>query len=1286
MPGRIRHKHGSTAASKSGGGHTKGRTTGKGHGHGGDSFACMEMLCKAFEMAPHIVLVFGRDRFLFVNSHFEKVSGYRREDICQAGFDQFSIFAPEDRRGIRSEIRGVLRGRRQPAREVRILTEDGQILFCTLTTRHITVGHAEAVLATLTDITAEKRAVRDILKAKDKYQDYLDALPILVAVLDSSGRILVANSMAAKTLGSGRHRLVGLDLASSFLSPESAAAFRERMSGANNGSAAAEMHLYTLIAEDGSSRQVYLHLSPLRSSDERVAGWVVSGLDAGREMALRDHVESVERKYMSLFRQIPIGIYRTTPDGRVLIANPAMVRMAGYSSFEELAAAGIKEDSFHPDTPRKAFLEAVESKGRVRNFESRWVRPDGTTICVRETAWAVRDDDGKTLYYDGIVEDITEQTTARSDLDWQMEFERLVTGIALLFMSAEPSAADSVITESLKQIGEFLDLDRGYVFLYRDNMLFQDNTHEWTREGVEPQKDRLQNLRAEDFCWSNAQIRDERIIAIPRVSDLPPEAAMEKAEFEREAIKSLIMVPMVVGKDILGFLGFDSVRTEREWPERVTNLLSLVAEVLGNAIVRRRQQVLLLRRLEIEKAIISASMRLINVAPESLDGALASSLAEIGGVMQADGAAILKFAGPGLDMETVQAWARDECAQAAGQAVSTLSKLNQESRGSLAAGRILRSSRRNPQPGILDASAGFGAACNVICIPFAGGREKFCIAFLSMADSPPWGEWGEEEESLLRIFSEMLGGVFERVGTARELQKERALFTTLMDNIPDHIYFKDSQSRFIRVNRAMYRDHGFERQEDVIGKTDFDLFTEEHARQAYADEQEIVRGGEPMVGKEEKETWPDGSVTWVSSTKLPLYDQDGRIVGTFGVSRDVTERKCAEEERRKLELQMQHAQRLESLGVLSGGIAHDFNNLLMGILGNLSLALGHVTQESPGWSNIKQAETAALRAAELTNQMLAYSGRSKPDFKPLNLTKLVREMSHLLEVSISKKIELRREFQDPIPLVDGDAAQIRQVIMNLITNASDAIGDRKGTITIKTALTDCSKSYLAGCYINDNLPAGPYVFLEVSDTGCGMDAKTMERMFDPFFTTKVRGRGLGLAAVLGIVRAHKGTLKVYSEPGRGTTFRVLFPCSASGFESEESGREEEKPWRGEGLVLVVDDDEIIRGVSEQLLRKAGFDTICAPDGKSALETIRQKAGSLAAMLVDVTLPEMSGQELIERIRAIDCKTPVVLMSGYNEQTATENMKPGLYQAFVQKPFNMQALATAMKDAMKPAGS
>ena len=387
---------------------------------------------------------------------------------------------------------------------------------------------------------------------------------------------------------------------------------------------------------------------------------------------------------------------------------------------------------------------------------------------------------------------------------------------------------------------------------------------------------------------------------------------------------------------------------------------------------------------------------------------------------------------------------------------------------------------------------------------------------------------------------------------------------------------------------------------------------------------------------------------------------------------------------------MRHAQKLESLGLLAGGIAHDFNNILMAILGSADLALDELSPMSPARDNLQTIVKASKRAAELAKQMLAYSGKGRFVVEPIDAGGLIEEISHLLEVSISKKSVLKHNLAQNLPTFDGDVTQIRQIIMNLITNASEAIGDKSGVIALSTGAMDCDRAYLDD--INEVVRAGldppsegVYTYIEVADTGCGMDAETIEKVFDPFFTTKFTGRGLGMSAVLGIVRGHKGVLKITSEVGKGTTFKVLFPANElldNDFAVRRKSEAEGGKWCGSGTVLIADDEETVCTVGKQMLERLGFSVLTAPDGREALKVFREHADEFVCVLLDLTMPHMDGEEAFRAMRRLHPGVRVILCSGYNERDATQRFAGKGLAGFIQKPYNMTTLREKLTEVLR----
>ena len=515
------------------------------------------------------------------------------------------------------------------------------------------------------------------------------------------------------------------------------------------------------------------------------------------------------------------------------------------------------------------------------------------------------------------------------------------------------------------------------------------------------------------------------------------------------------------------------------------------------------------------------------------------------------------------------------------------------------------------------------------------------------------------------------------------VRESEARFRAVVDTVPAAIRIYDG-SRVVFANEASSVMSGYSR-EEILAPGWLDLIVAPEDRSALAERERRRLNGERVASQSTNRiVRKDGQVRWVQSDYVPITF--GGRPALLAASIDITERKRAEEERRKLELTIQDAQKLESLGALAGGVAHDFNNVLAAVLGNAGLALMELPANSPTRETVHAIEIAAQRAAELTRQMLAYSGKGRFVIEPTNLSLLVEETENLLEVAASKRLTLSYQLGANLPLIDADASQLRQVLINLVTNASDAIGDGDGVISVRTGTHFADRAYLAETYLDASLPEGEYVYVEVTDTGSGMDEETIARIFDPFFSTKFTGRGLGLAAVLGIVRGHHGAIRISSVLGSGTTFRVLFPVGvtvgsptpgatpapAVEVVSERAG--------SRYRVLVVDDDDIVRSVTRRILEHSGYAVSTAHDGPEALAAFeREELPDL--VLLDMTMPGMDGDATFRELQRIDRRVPVVLMSGYSEADATEQFTDKGLAGFIQKPFHTADLLNLIRDAL-----
>jgi PAS domain S-box-containing protein len=745
-----------------------------------------------------------------------------------------------------------------------------------------------------------------------------------------------------------------------------------------------------------------------------------------------------ERRFREIFEHSMIGMYRTTPDGRILLANDAMVRMVGLENLEQLKTRNLEHGSYMSPESRNRFKELIEGDGEVVGLEDVWKKEDGSELHVRESARCVRNDRGEVLFYEGTVEDITERK--KIEEAYHQIVDHSAQGLSIV--------QDGRIVFANRALCEM----NGYVLEEMLSMSVEE-----VRNTIHPEDQPL--------VWER-----------------------HKKRLEGEQL--------VDHYEVRGVRKDGSLHWIEMHPSRI--------EYLGKPAI--------------QTALIDITQR--KIAEEAL-------------------------------------------------------------------------------------------------------RET------------------------------------------------REINDTVFENASDALYIVDlNTSQIVDCNPAGVRFFEAESKHQVIGRRGFEMRartpTQEELDELYVG----VEQGRPYSAEMEYVTLK-GNHVWASllCNRLPVRNQRLILIRIA----DITERKRNEDERRELEAQVQHAQKLESLGVLAGGIAHDFNNLLMGVLGNAGLALMDLPQASPVRESVLEIETAGQRAAELCRQLLAYSGRGKFDNKPLSLSALVSEMGRLLEVSVTKKAAVRYELAQDLPPVEADPTQIRQVIMNLITNASEALEDNEGTITLRTGLRYCDSEDLRGAVLNEQLPEGDYVFVEVADTGCGMDAETLAKIFDPFFTTKFSGRGLGMAAVIGIVRGHRGTIRVQSEKGKGTVFTVLFPPSQKVVGEDLAPLPTSAIPRVEGAALVIDDEESVRNLGKTLLQRVGFTVTAAEDGRAGLDLFLENPRAWRMVLLDLTMPRMSGVEVFKQIVAHRPDLPVLLSSGYNE----EDIEKDLFQlgrvSFLQKPYSPQAL-------------
>ncbi|MFO0588765.1 MAG: response regulator [Polyangiaceae bacterium] len=522
-----------------------------------------------------------------------------------------------------------------------------------------------------------------------------------------------------------------------------------------------------------------------------------------------------------------------------------------------------------------------------------------------------------------------------------------------------------------------------------------------------------------------------------------------------------------------------------------------------------------------------------------------------------------------------------------------------------------------------------------------------------------------QADTLGRANVSLAAEVVERRRAEEALRASEAQWRSLVQSSPDYVVTIDGEGRITFVNRPdpkMGLVSG-RRIFEIAPPTSHPALREQLAR--------VFAKGEAGA----LEIVVDAERHLAFDVRIAPITSEGPVKSAVILARDIAERRAAEAERARMQERLLTAQKLDSLGLLAGGVAHDFNNLLTAILGSASVALLKLPAEGPARRAIETLVAAARRASELTQQLLAYSGRGKFEVKPVDLSEQIRELTIVLEAAVPKRISLKTELDPKLPTVLGDVGQMQQVVMNLVINASEAIGDRAGSIQVRTGRATVGPEERDEPFFGEPPAPGEYVCLEVKDDGCGMDAETIAKVFDPFFTTKATGRGLGLAAVHGIVRSHHGALRIKSSPGGGSTFRVLLPASAS--PAEARGSEPSPTSDGGGLILVVDDENLLRRAACQIIEHFGYGALEAEDGFSAIEIYRERSREIAIVLLDMTMPGMSGEETFHELRRIRPDACVILSSGFNELEATRRFSGTEFAAFLQKPYTAEQLAECL---------
>ncbi len=1126
------------------------------------------------------------------------------------------------------------------------------------------------------------------------------------------------------------------------------------------------------IRKDGTICPVELRTFLYNDADGKPLGmWAVV-----RDISDRKHVEQNFRKSERLYRSAieavgAVPYYLNTETNQYEFIGAGIEKLTGYSADEidRDTFTGLQEEyDFQGDlagtTVQQAVRRALQGEVDVWRLDCRIRTKSGEERWISDTAVLIRNEVGSIVGSIGILQDITDRKRIERDLQQQARFESLIADLSTKFINLEPQEIDRNIVTLLEIIGEFSGADRGYVFLFRKNSKVIDNTHEWCAEGVHSQIDSLQGIDLDqNFPWFAARIRRGEVVHVPSVADLPPEAAAEKAEFETGNIQSLVNVPIAAGAQLIGFVGFDAVRTIKVWSEWDVAILRMVGEIVVNTIKRKHTEEALK---DSEALYVSLVEKLPqNIFRKDLEGrftfanenfcsTLGKPRREIIGKTDFD------FYPPELAekyqqddrkvIETGEALERVEENQPPGgkrmyvqvlktpvhdatgtiigtqgifwditqrkEAEEALRKSEQEFHELFEnapvgyheidrEGRIVRVNRTEAEMLGYDRKEMLGRYVYEFVNESEREAAKESIRRKIQGDQPlqyferPYiRKDGEEilvaiEERMVYDENGEVAGIRSALQniTDRKLAEEKLMESERQLQRAQQVGRIGSWNTNIQRNEVswsdqVYRLFGLEKQEFDGKRSTFFSFVHPEDRQLVIDASlDTVSNGTPY-DIDHRVIRPDGTIIWVNEQAEAILDEKGNVIGLTGTVQDITERKRSEDEQAKLQEQLRQAQKMEAIGQLAGGVAHDFNNLLTGIIGNLSLAAMRSSDETVRYMD--NAKKAADRAAALVQQLLAFGRKSRIELRPVDLNKIVHEVATLARETIDRRIEIDIHTKDYLPKVLADPTQMNSVLMNLCVNARDAIGqamrmlsaDEEGTV--QYAITIETENVLVGeqyCETRSYARPGRFVVLGISDNGIGMDQQTQERVFEPFFTTKKRGEGtgLGLATAYGIIKQHNGWINIYSEPNKGTTFKIYLPVAEE--EEERTGIEIQEAVRGgEETILLIDDEAMIRNLGQVILERYGYTVLIADDGKQGWDRFLKEGKGIDLVILDLSMPQLSGREVMERIRKKDPDAKVIVSSGYSEEMDNQSIKSLEPAAYVSKPYRPDDLARTVR--------
>ena len=963
-----------------------------------------------------------------------------------------------------------------------------------------------------------------------------------------------------------------------------------------------------------------------------------------------------EARFQALAENLPVGIYRNTagPQGHFLEANPAIVRMFGYENREAFLAAHVSDLYQNPED-RVRFNEKMLRNGYARGEVLALKKKDGTGFVGSVTAEAIKDETGKVMYYDGIIEDITERKRAEDALQYRIALENLITSISTQFVNLSSDEIDAGIDNALQEVGMFTDVDRSYVFLLSEDRTTMDNTHEWSGEGIDVQIDNLKGIPIDTLPWFAEKIMRPVIVHVPSVAALGPDASVEQTHWQEQGILSLIVVPIVYGGSLIGFVGFDSVRRKKTWSDDIISLLRIVGEVFAGALKRkqmddalRKSEAVLRAQALRQQALLHISKAVQEMArPSDLEQVMQVCLDEMRQIgMNAQAMAINILKPEEAVADTYRVGPDGVIFFAARRYKGTQGQLSKSWRsGKTCYGDV---GEDVEHAGQLQEKFGGLPLRSYIDVPFSLG--------IISAHSTSSNAFSDLDELALK----QAGEIFS-VGISRVVDLERVEAQTQALRESERLYRRAIEAAAAVPYYRNYKTNSF----DFVGDGIQELTG--LSKEAFTPEtwhgivQEVVpiqgcknlrvQDREASAGSGRTGYWqadvrirmPDGEDRWLSNVAVGVRGSGGYSTGDLGILQDITERKWLEQE-------MVRMQRLRAVGELSAGVSHNLNNILTGILGPAQM-LEMMTDDPKLSSHTGVIIASALRARDLVHRLhLSTRGMEEDELRSVQVNTIIREAvlasrPRWKDEPEAKGLALEVVTDlDDVPSIRGTESSLLDIFVNLIFNAVDAMPEG-GTIAI------CTKR------------DAEVVLVTVSDTGVGMDEETSRRIFEPFFTTKMDvGSGLGLSTAYGAVTRWGGRMDVESVPGQGATFAIRLPVWTE--PEVKHPIAEEARYGRRGKILIVEDDETVCSVLSSVL-EGHHDVTCVQDGPGALTVFA--LGEFDVALIDLGMPGMPGDRVLQGMRRDDASLASVLITGW--ELDEDDSRLSLFDFRIQKPFD-----------------